>query len=266
MPFRIPLRAPEGSEGGSAAAAAGSAVATDAAAATTTQAGQSLGASDIAKLVADAVGAAVAPFRSEIVDFRREVRNKFSAGTAANPGAASTATATTGTAAAAVWGPSEQLAFRDSIEEAGVVVSVEQRRILETLVKAEGGNIPDPISWVRSKAEAFGWRKAAATAAAAAAATTVAAPVAAVATAAKTVDTGAPAGTTAGASSLPDDPSLLTQSQIDAMSDAEAQAHYKRWQARTGRFVHPFAAARERAKGGGDLAAAAAIVANALKK
>lgn len=44
---------------------------------------------------------------------------------------------------------------------------------------------------------------------------------------------------------LPDDPALLPQSVIDAMTPAEAKAHYDRWMA--GRsFQHPWKAARDR--------------------
>lgn len=264
---RIPLCAPEGAEGGSSAAAASTAAASETtAAATTTQAGPPVGGTDLAKLIADAVSAAMAPVRTELVDFRREARNKLLAGTPGGSGAGSTAVAAP--AAQVSWGPSEQLAFRDTIEEAGISVNVEQRRILETLVKAEGGSVADPIAWVRTKAEAFGWRKVASAAAAATA--TVPAVAAATQTAAPAqqraaVDTGAPMGTSA-TSSLPDDPSLLSQSAIDSMTPEQAQAHYQRWQAKTGRFVHPFAAARERAKSGGDLSAAAAVIAQALTK
>lgn len=241
MRFPIPLRAPEGAEGGSVPAGAGSVASSETNAAATTQAGGSaLGASELAKLIADAVGQAMGPLRTEFVDFRREARNKLIGGSPNGSGATSTPAPLAATPAQ--WGPAEQLAFRDTIEEAGVSVTVEQRRILETLARAEGGNVAEPIAWVRNKAEAFGWRKAAGTPATPAPAT-----VPVVVAAPKTPNLPAPSGTVAGGTELPDDPALLTESQVAAMTPAEALAFHNRWKEKNGHFRHPWAAAREAA-------------------
>lgn len=230
MSFRIPLRAPEGSENGSGTNAV-PAVASETPASNATPPG-----GELAKIIADAVNQGLSSFRSEFVDFRRETRNKFAATPAAATPATSTPAAASATAAAPQWDPAAILAFRDAIEEAGVTVSVPQRKILEKLYRAESG-IADPVSWVREQSDAFGWRKPAAPAPAAASAAQPAA--------VKPPDTPAPAGTAVSGNQLPADPALLPQSVIDAMTPEEAKAHYERWQNRNGTFQHPWRTARE---------------------
>ena len=177
-------------------------------------------------------------FRADLVDLRREMRTRR-VPAATTPGASNATPASAAApapAAAPQWDPAAILAFRDTIEEAGLTVSVPQRKILEKLYRAESG-IADSVSWVREQAEAFGWRKPAVTAPVATPAAQ-AAPV-------KPPDTPAPAGTAVGGNHLPADPALLPQSVIDAMTPEEAKAHYERWQNRNGTFQHPWRAARE---------------------
>lgn len=176
-------------------------------------------------------------FRTELVDMRREFRNRLrpeAPGTTPNPAASGTP---------AVPPATDPYAFRDAIEEvreAGIPVTVAQRKILERLYRAESG-VADPVSWIREQAEILGWRSNAAAPSTPAAPTTPAAPAAPV----KPPITPAPSGTGAGTTSLPEDPALLTQSQIDSMTPAEALAYWQRHKQRSGTFRHPWANARD---------------------
>lgn len=177
-------------------------------------------------------------FRAELVDMRRELRNRIvpAASGGGNANATPAAATPPAPANAPAWDPAAILAFRDAVEEAGLTVSVPQRKILEKLYRAESG-VSDTVSWVREQADAFGWRKPTAPIPAAAPAQ-AAAPV-------KAPETPAPAGTAVGGTSIPDDPALLPQSVVDAMTKEEALAHWQRWQNRNGTFQHPWKTARE---------------------
>lgn len=176
-------------------------------------------------------------FRTELVDMRREFRNRLrpeAAGTNPTPAASGNP--------AAPAPATDTNAFRDAIEEvreAGIPVTVAQRKILERLYRAESG-VADPVSWVREQVEAWRGNFAAPTVP----------PVAPAAPAAPTAPvkpplTPAPTGTGAGTNELPDDPALLTESQIAAMDPAEALAYWKRYKQRSGTFRHPWANARD---------------------
>lgn len=205
----------------------------------------------------------ISSFRTELVDFRREIRNQLKPAGGRPAGEQSPTTAAQNTAAAPTWDPAAMLAFRDAVEEAGVSVTVAQRKVLEKLYRGESG-VADPIAWVREQADTFGWKKPAASAPVAPPAQ-VAAPSTPAAPTVKAPQTAAPAGTGAGTNSLPDDPALLTQSAIDAMSPQEAKAYYERWKLRTGAFRHPFTEARERERASGqELTNAAAALRQVL--
>ena len=202
----------------------------------------------------------IASFRTELVDMRREFRNRLAPGrtaeTATAPATQSTPTASGNATAPSQWDPMALLAFRDAVDEAGVAVTVPQRKMLEKLYRAEPG-VSDPVSWVREQAEILGWRKPPVTPAA----TTPVTPPAAV----KPPDTPAPTGTAVGGTSLPDDPALLPQSTIDAMTPEQARDHYLRWKQRNGAFRHPFASAREAERASGqDVALASAALRQVL--
>lgn len=201
-------------------------------------------------------------FRTELVDMRREFRNRFGGkpdGTAAT--ASTPATSGNTAAPAPVWDSRADLAFRDAIEEAGVTVSVPQRKMLEKLYRAES-DVANPVTWVREQTELLGWRKAIQ----AGLSTPASTPTAAAATTpVKPPATPAPTGTAADGNQLPDDPALLPQSVIDAMTPEQARAHYERWKQRQGVFRHPYAAARDaEARTGQDLAHAAAVLRQVL--
>jgi hypothetical protein len=205
------------------------------------------------------------PSKREWVEFRKDVREVLTHLRAAprqegQPAAGRTPAAQAAPAAATPWGASEQLAFRDAIEESEIKVTVAQRKVLERLYRMDAPTISDPIAWVRENTETLGWR-----ARTPAAAPVAAAPAAAAPAPARQHDPGAPTGTAAGTTAIPDDPALLPQSVIDKMTPAEAKAHWQRWQASQRGFRHPFAAAREaeRAKGN-DLQKTAEAVVRAL--
>lgn len=191
-------------------------------------------------------------FRAELVDMRREFRNRL----APKAGEAVTAPTTpTAPPAASTWDPMAVLAFRDAVDEAGVSVTVAQRRMLEKLYRAESG-VADPVSWVREQADVLGWRKPTGTTAPAP--VTPPAPV-------KVPETPAPTGTGAGNAEMPDDPMLLPQSVIDRMTPEEIRERWDRWKQRSGVFRHPYANAREKEKlSGADLANAAAALRQVL--
>lgn len=176
-------------------------------------------------------------FRTELVDMRREFRNRLRPEAAAG---STPAPAASGNAAPAP--QMDQFAFRDAIEEireSGITVTVGQRKMLERLYRAESG-VVDTVSWIREQME-LGWRNAAAPSVPAAPVSVPAAP----AVPAKPPTTPAPTGTNAGNPAMPDDPALLTESQIAAMTPAEALAFYQRHRERSGGFRHPWAAARD---------------------
>lgn len=177
-------------------------------------------------------------FRTELVDMRREFRNRLRP----EPVGTNPTPAASGTPAAPAPAQTDPYAFRDAIEEvreAGIPVTVAQRKILERLYRAESG-VADPVSWIREQVEA--WRGNFTAAPPPAAPST---PAAAPAAPVKPPLTPAPTGTGAGSSQLPDDPALLTQSQIDAMTPEEALAFWKRAKVRSGTFRHPWAGARD---------------------
>lgn len=193
-------------------------------------------------------------FRTELVDMRREFRNRL------RPEAVAVSTpAPTASGAPAAPPATDPYAFRDAIEEvreSGIPVTVAQRKILERLYRAESG-VADPVSWIREQAEILGWRTANSGTPPAAAANAPAAPAAP----AKPPTTPAPTGTGAGTHALPDDPALLTESQIDSMTPEEALAFWKRHKARSGTFRHPWAAARDAERmQGQELSAASAAL------
>lgn len=193
-------------------------------------------------------------FRTELVDMRREFRNRLRPEAS---GTTPTQPAERGTPAAAPnsMDPMAYYAFRDAVDESGVIVTVAQRKMLERLYRAESG-VADPVSWIREQVEVAGWRTPTQVAPAAA-------PVPAVAPAApaKPPLTPAPTGTGAGTHSLPDDPALLTESQIAAMSPTEALAYWNRYKARSGTFRHPWAEARDAQRlQGQELSAASAAI------
>lgn len=216
------------------------------------------------------------PSKREWVDFRKELRDQNqllkqlitaqapkpdgSVRTQQQQSTQQQAPITT-TATAPAWGASEQLAFRDALEEAEVKISVPQRKVLEKLYRADAGGITDAVAWVRENAATLGWHKAAGQVAAPPQTQQQQAPQQ------RVFDPGAPTGTAAGATSIPDDPALLPQSVIDQMTPADAAAHYKRWQEKQRGFRHPFQAAREaeRAKST-DAAKLADAIAQALSQ
>lgn len=227
------------------AAATGTATASDGVAAdgSTTAATGAAGSDELA-----------APSKRELVESRKEQRetNRLlglllaqrsdgqARATVKEPAAQGSATT------AVKWEAGDQLAFRDAIEEAELKLSVKQRQMLEKLYQTDRGTVTDPVAWVRDNAETLGWRKPPGGSAA---------PPPVVTGTPTKLDAGAPTGTAAGTTTLPDDPALLTQSVIDRMTPQEAAAHLRRWNDSQKGFRHPFQAAREAERGvGNDLA------------
>jgi hypothetical protein len=186
--------------------------------------------------------------QNEIVDMRREGRKAPVASPAPVAGAPAA------TPGSPTWDDSTRWAFRDAIEDAGLSLNRERRSILETLARGEGVTSGFE-TWAAAKAVTLGWKRADATATAAsqtpATPPVVQTPVPVVAApAVRAPDTGAPAGTAAGATTLPDDFSLIPQSVVDKMTPAEALAHYNRVMSKRQGGGHPYAPARAAAEAG----------------
>lgn len=143
----------------------------------------------------------------------------------------------------------EEMRFKDALAEKGIS-DPKQRKLLTRLYQGE--RPPDLDSWL---SETLGDLGPGHTASPPAATPTIAAPSA-------PSDSGPPASS--GSRDIPMDPARIPQSVVDAMTPEQAVDWWKRYKRQSGQFVHPFAHAKKST--GGDMNAAAKLIADALSK
>lgn len=143
-----------------------------------------------------------------------------------------------------------RLAINEALDEFDGQLSREQRTLVKRLYAAE--KPADVGSWLSATAESLGAAKKAA------------APTTPSVGAPRAVDPGTPVGGSAG--ELPLDPALIPQSVVDSWTPKQAQDWYDRYRAKSGRFEHPFAKARNAERAGGGAAEAAKLIASALER
>ena len=195
-----------------------------------------------------------AALRAELIDMRRENRNK---GAQAQGQAAAAPPPDVATQLAEL---RQQVAsshktnmLRDALDATGLTLNPAQRGVLSKLYDG-AGEVGDLAAWVSEQAGALGWGKTAAapggtparTAPQSTAQPATAAPPPAVAAP-------PPTGTQSGSVVIPDDPSQIPQSVIDQWKrdpdgPKKVREHFERWKRQSGQFVHPFSAAREAEK------------------